>query len=481
MEGPAGSGGAHGRPQGEPSGARARQAIARIATWLDRRLPGPLPPPRRLPWWTIPPLVALLTYLQMVRRPSDPALWDSLWTEDGKIFLTQALSQPFLDTLATSYYGYLHTVPRLITNVATWFPVEDMPLVMSLLTTFVIALLCVFVFEASGAWIASPIIRALLALAVAFAPVTAREIAGTVGNLHWYLIYASFWAVICPWRTRGWLVASMAVVGASVLSDPLTAVLLPLGVALAIVAHERRAWLLPATIVAGIVVQLGLRDEGADFLGGREWGALPRIFAERVTSSVLAGDRYLEDLFGARTGSPFAWASLAVVALALAIALWRPSGRRRWLVALATILSLAFFLIPMFSRGTISLYPERPWLLASTRYIYLPVLFLVTALALAADRGARPPAGARRRRLPAIPELAFIALLVGTLATGYAAPHRSEGTPPWRPVVAQARAACEQKRNVGLVTLYYNRGRIAVLPIVPFEHWRTLVSCSRLE
>jgi hypothetical protein len=411
----------------------------------------------------------------MFRRPSDPPLWDSLWTEDGKVFLTQALSQHFLNTLASSYYGYLHTMPRLITNVATWFPVQDMPLVMSLLTTFVVALVCVYVFEASGAWIASPVVRGLLALAVAFAPVTARELSGTVGNLHWYLIYGTFWAVVCPWRTRGWLVASTLLVLASILSDPLTAVVLPIAVLIAIAARDRRAWLPPVVMVAGLVVQFGFRDEGTTFFGGREWGDLPRIFAERVTSSVVAGDRYLYDLFGGRTGSPFAWASLAAVALVVAAALGLLRGRRRWLVALATILGLAYFLLPIFSRGTIQLFPTHPWLLASTRYIYLPVLFLLTALAFAADRRGREVSR------PGVRELAFVVLLVGTMATGYAAPHRSEGTQSWRTSVAQARRACAQSRPLGQVTLYYNKGLIAVLPISPAPHWSTFVSCSRLD
>ena len=68
----------------------------------------------RLPLWAIGGLVAALTALQMVRRPSAPPVWDSLIAEDGKIFLSQALSQHFVDSLGTSYQGYLHTVPRVI-------------------------------------------------------------------------------------------------------------------------------------------------------------------------------------------------------------------------------------------------------------------------------------------------------------------------------------------------------------------------------
>jgi hypothetical protein len=155
--------------------------------------------------------------------------------------------------------------------------------------------------------------------------------------------------------------------------------------------------------------------------------------------------------------------------------LWRLRGRRRWLLALAATLSAAFFLIPAFSRGTQQFFPSHPWLLASTRYIYLPVLFLLTALALAADRGTRG------RRRTAVPEIAFVALLMGTMATSYAAPHRTEGTQSWKTSVAQARTSCRQKHETGLVTLYYNHGLIAVLPISPPEHWRAVISCSRLD
>src|SRR5205085_1969240 len=169
----------------------------------------------------------------MFRRPAAPPAWDSLWAEDGKIFLAQALSANFFDTLKTSYYGYIHTGPRLIAFVATWFPIADAPLVMSLLTAAVISLLAVYVFEASADWVASPLLRAVLALAVPFLPVTSREMAGTLSHLHWYLDYAAFWAVISMRRERTWLVASTAVVGLAVLSDPLAGVFLPLAIVFA--------------------------------------------------------------------------------------------------------------------------------------------------------------------------------------------------------------------------------------------------------
>src|SRR2546421_74035 len=192
-------------------GTTATGRPRRVRAWIEAPL-SPLPTPRRLPVWLLGGLVLALTALQMFRRPTAPPVWDSLIAEDGKIFLSQAISQHFLDSLATSYQGYLHTVPRGIALVATWFPLDQAPLVMSLLATFVVSLLALYVFLASGAWIASPLLRAVLALAVPFIPVTAHEMSGTVSNLHWYLLYTAFWALICPWRTRRWLAASTTVV-----------------------------------------------------------------------------------------------------------------------------------------------------------------------------------------------------------------------------------------------------------------------------
>lgn len=437
----------------------------------------PLPPARRLPTWALAGALVALTVLQTVRRPSAPPVWDSLIAEDGKIFLSQALSQHFLDSLATSYQGYLHTGPRVIALVATWFPLEQAPLVMSLLTAVAIAAVALYVFEASAAWIASPLLRAVLALAVPFVPITARQMAGTVSNLHWYLLFGAFWAVVCPWRSRGWLAASTALVALAVLSDPQVAVLLPLALAMAAFAwRDWRGWVVPASIVAGLVVQFALRDEGTATLGGANYGALPRFFAERVTSPLFVGDRWLFDVLGGRTGSPFAWASLALVTVAIAAALWQLRDRRLPVVAGCVLLSIGFFLVAPVARGT-RIWPlSDPWILTGTRYVYLPVLFLLTALLATVDH----PSGDARAR-PRARELVVAAAAAAVMATGYAAPHRSAGELRWKPVVAQARAACRSGRRVGQIKLYGARPRLGVfIPIDPVPRWSVQVECSRV-
>jgi hypothetical protein len=200
------------------------------------------------------------------------------------------------------------------------------------------------------------------------------------------------------------------------------------------------------------------------------------VFAERVTSSLLVGDRYFRQVFGHEIGSPFAWASLAFVVVAVAAALWLLRGRRRWLVAGGAVLSVGFFGLAMLTRGSRSLVPNAPWVLGSTRYIYLPVMFLLTAMLAAVDR--RAPQGRRLRAR----ELLVAGLAVATMATGYAAPHRSSEHPMrWKPALAQARSACASARAVGVVTVYgRGPGLTAVVPVTP-PHWSVPIPCSRLH
>ena len=415
--------------------------------------------------------------LQMVRRPTDPPAWDSLYVEDGQIFLGQALSQHVWDSLATSFLGYLNTVARAVTEVATWVPLERAPLVMALLTSLLVALLAAYVFLASAAWITSPVLRGVLALSVALAPVTARDIAGTVANLHSFLIYASFWAVLCPWRSRPWLAASSAIVGLATLSDPLTALLLPFAVVLAVRDRRRDAWLVPAVMVLGLVVQLLLRDEGAERVSGVDSAALPRIFAERVTSSLLAGDRYLYDLFGGSTGSIFAWASLAAVLLLVGAGVWRLRGRRAWLLASGAILSVVFFVMPVLARGTDMLAPDTPWALGASRYMYLPVMLLLTGLIAAAD--AERPGPARGRRSF---ELLVAAVAVAGIVVNLRAEHRTSGEPRWGPAVEQARDVCATGQPVGPVRLDEQASRpTTIIPTHRLGHWYVAVRCTDLR
>jgi hypothetical protein len=176
------------------------------------------------------------------------------------------------------------------------------------------------------------------------------------------------------------------------------------------------------------------------------------------------------------TGSPFAWGSLALVALVVGAGLWRLRGRRQFLVGACAALSVAYFTISVVGRGTLVLYPSKPWLLASTRYIYLPVIFLLTAVLAVVDR--REPGG---RRLP-WREVGVAALVLATIVASYRAPHRSAGSPRWKAALQQARLACAARRPRPGITLYGRGAKLtAVVPIATPDEWYVPVSCSKLD
>ena len=114
---------------------RERAVTAR--RFLDRNLfPASPPGPGKLAGWEkgglIAALLALAIVVQLARLGWTGSL-DSLWAEDGSIFLQDALTQNFPQTLWSEYAGYLVLVPRLIGEAAAALPIAEAPAVVSIL------------------------------------------------------------------------------------------------------------------------------------------------------------------------------------------------------------------------------------------------------------------------------------------------------------------------------------------------------------
>jgi hypothetical protein len=63
------------------------------------------------------PLAVLLGAGVLLERQAGDPPWHTLWAEDGRVFLPDALAHP-LSSLVTPYAGYLQLVPRLIADGA---------------------------------------------------------------------------------------------------------------------------------------------------------------------------------------------------------------------------------------------------------------------------------------------------------------------------------------------------------------------------
>ncbi len=118
---------------------RRRDAILKLRRHLNRYVFKAVPEaPSRVSGRQFAVLLACLlilaTLLQLYRIGPGTAL-NSLWAEDGPIFLQGALEHGFWSDLWRTYGGYLVFVPRLIGLFASLLPLRDAAAAVSILST----------------------------------------------------------------------------------------------------------------------------------------------------------------------------------------------------------------------------------------------------------------------------------------------------------------------------------------------------------
>ncbi|MFI7284557.1 hypothetical protein ACIBOV_30300 [Micromonospora chersina] len=394
--------------------------------------------------------------LQLLRQPGAGAL-DSVWAEDGTVFLSEALRQGPLTALTTSYAGYYHAVPRLLGGIAALVPADAAAAVLAVEAALAVALLAVLVYVASAAHLAAPLSRVLVSAAILVVPVGQAEVLNSIANFHWYGLYALFWVLIWTPRTRSGRAVAVVVTILVVASDILSVVFVPLVLWRAFrpadgPRRDRHGVVLAGALALGVAVHLAGLLTGSS---GRQLSPDPvRAVASyllRAVPAPLVGERWLGGEIDARWLVLAAVAWLAVGAVVL-LAFARLTGPA-WPLAIAAALhGAALYILPVFLSGT-----------AAPRYAVAPALLVVTALVALLQ-----PAGGTRARKAPLYALAVVLALVAAVNFRVGNP-RADG-PSWREEVTHARATCAP-------------GATALIPVAPRDEtppWLARIPCGRL-
>jgi hypothetical protein len=386
-------------------------------------------------------LLVLAVVLQLLRIGLSTSL-DSLWAEDGPIFLQAALFESFGDAVTSTYAGYLVLVPRLIAELASLFPLQDSAAVISILSAGVVALSGLAVWSAAGGLIPNPYYRGILTALAVLVPVASLESIDSAAYVAWYMLFATFWLLLWrPSTTPRALLAALFIL-ATALSTPGVWFFLPLAALRAIAIRDRRDAAIVGSYAIGAAIQVPI-------VAGNQGEAIDPSWANEVwiayVQRVLDGAVFGQELGGSLwslLGVPFLFV-LALGAAGLLVVLWRGSGPTgRWLAAIAIPTSLVLFFASTYQRAVGG---AMGWAVGSFngsggRYAIVPALLLVgAALVLVEDSREDAPPAWTSWLGPGIAAL----LLLGILTSFRQGGDDHRGGPAWEASLKTAASSCQ--------------------------------------
>jgi hypothetical protein len=439
--------------------------------WLDRCLfPDPPAAQQRGSKAEGALLVAALLTLAIVAqllRPGTTASLNSIWAEDGLVFLQPVLTEPFGGTIFTPYAEYLVVVPRLIAEFAMLAPLRLVPAAISVLSAAAVALGGLAVWHASAGHIASPVLRGALAALAVLVPVAGLEAVDSASYVSWYMLFASFWLLLWrPLTMRGALLGGVFLL-ATALSNPGVWLFLPLAALRALAIRDRRDATLLGGYAIGAMIQIPVVATHDDQAANPTWTSdIWTAYLQRVVDGGLFGEE-LGGLAWESFGWAFLTALLVVTVLALLAGLWRAEARARCVAAIAIPTSLAMFAIAAYQRevGSALMWPPEAFSGISSRYTIVPALLLISAAFVLLDSALR---GGGRARSGAI--WATAALVLVAIATSFSVRDIAmRGTPPWDVALREAAVPCRGKDLAGVP-----------VPTSP-PGFGVLITCDRIE
>jgi hypothetical protein len=377
--------------------------------------------------------VAAVAFLLLI--PAGWARLDHLWAEDGARFAVDALRFPALRNLVDPYGGYLHVLPRLVAEVVALLPLEWAAAGFAVAAAVLRAAVALITFAASGAYLRSTGLRFVLAALVVVLPAGNSETLNNMANLHWFLLYGVFWALL--WRTAPRVPVAVFVVLAA-LSSPLTFLLAPVAlVRLFLPRREVAIAFFAGVLTQGVVMLFAERTPYSQDAPDPVQVVLASLL--RVPVVALTGSERVT-LFYPAHGNLVLLGALLVTGLPVAAALWWGDRAGRTLAVAATGYSVLVIVLCLVLNWSVALQVQQPGVvIAGQRYSITPALFLLTAVAVGLD--ARPSATWQRLAVRAGQWVLGI-LLVSSIIGYLQVPTTILRGVPWDASVEQGRTQC---------------------------------------
>jgi hypothetical protein len=398
--------------------------------------------------------VGLGAVLLLERIPGLPSL-DTIYGEDYWEFGTQALQQPW--HVLSAFGGYEELVPRVIAQLATYLPLAQESR-WDAVSGAVIAAGCgLFVFHASAGHIKSIPLRALLGASIVAMPIATMEIADSAVGAPWYLMLATFWALLWRPRTRTGMAIAALVAFAASSSEVVSLLFTPLVAARLIAVRRRREHAVTAGWLAGCLVQVPGVLSGY-FSGqsrlNRQQGTLYHSLAFYAHDTVLPSlgwhvAWWLQSFAGKNGATAIVAVTVAVILGAILVA----QPRNRPFVVTCVLTGFVFSVFETTLTPHVATYPVAFDLESGSRYSVLPIFLLVAAVVAGVDSYVmRRREDAHRRHgtslRPAIAVSALFAVLAVSWVADFRNPgFRSDANWNWGQIAARWEHACQLSQS----------------------------------
>lgn len=391
----------------------------------------------------------------VLSRTAGPGALNSIWIEDASLFLNHAYWFRFSENIFNSNFGYYHTGPRLMAEVAVLMPVRWAAPTLTLFAAGMYAIFTATVYVASRPHLSHWWLRVLAAAPVVAVPVGHTQADNDVATLQFPALYALFWLLLWRPSTRLGRVGAVSLMLYITFSSILPVVFAPLVLLRLVLVRDWCTRLIAIAFAAGMTLQFGgslLGEATRSTVCCRKYEPL-WVVDEYLTKGVpraVLGERWLGGPGIDNNGFPVtlnipslfvhylliavAW-SIVLAAVVLAV---RRVTRPHWpLAILAGGFSFVLFAAQITNIGNVQ-----------PRYVIAPALLIYTAL-LALLRPAPLPTSdgvpdARRSRYPDAGRAvtAFATLLVVVCAVNLSSENGRSQSQGWDETVRQARTAC---------------------------------------